>query len=525
MNNTTVIDTISTLEMRVYEANSVWLGVPLLLLMENAGKEVARVVTAKLGGDIHGKEIIVFVGKGGNGGDGLVAARHLAAMGAKVYVLLLYDKSLISSPDTLFNLEIIERMDLNVKVEKIREPKKLKPYNVDVLIDAMLGTGVRGELREPIRSAVRIFNESNGLKIAIDVPTGIDPDTGKVSDIAVRADITVTMHRLKPGLLRARDYSGEIVVAKIGIPVEAELYVGPGDVKYRIPRKPVDAHKGVGGRVLVVGGSKLYSGAPALSALAALRSGADLAFVLAPSSVARTIAVFSPNLIVHSADGEVFSLKDIDSLREALLAFRPHAIVLGPGLGLSEETREFVIEALKTIISSNKNVVVDADALKHIANVNIEFGGRAVLTPHLGEALILLGRKDVVKDSRLKERINICKSISEKYNAIVLLKGPVDVICNREKYRLNRTGNPGMSVGGTGDVLTGIVAALIARGVDPYYAAQVAAYINGRAGDMAFKNFGERITALDLIEYIPKVFLEAEEYPYRRLVLYDKHNS
>ncbi len=525
MNNTAVIDTISTLEMRVYETNSVWLGVPLLLLMENAGKEVARVVATKLGGDVYGKEIIVFAGKGGNGGDGLVAARHLAAMGAKVYVLLLYDKLLISSPDTLFNLEIIERMDLNIKVEKIREPKKLKPYNVDVLIDAMLGTGVRGELREPIRSAVRIFNESNGLKIAIDVPTGVDPDTGKVSDIAVKADITVTMHRLKPGILRARDYSGEIVVAKIGIPVEAELYVGPGDVKYRIPRKPVDAHKGVGGRVLVVGGSKLYSGAPALSALAALRSGADLAFVLAPSSVARTIATFSPNLIVHSVDGEVFNLKDIGSLREALLAFRPYAIVLGPGLGLSEETREFVVEALKTIISLNKTVVVDADALKHIANVNIELGGRAILTPHLGEALILLGRKDAVKDNGLKERINICKSISEKYNAIVLLKGPVDVICNREKYRLNRTGNPGMSVGGTGDVLTGIVAALIARGVDPYYAAQVAAYINGKAGDMAFKNFGERITALDLIEYIPKVFLEAEEYPYRRLVLYDKHNS
>ncbi len=517
-----ITDIVSVKDMRVYEVNAVWLGIPLLLLMENAGKEVAHVVCNKLGGDLRNKEIVVFVGRGGNGGDGLVAARHLAAMGARVTIKLLYDPLMISSPDTLFNMRLIDRID-SIRVEKVKDIERLKPLSADALIDAMLGVGVRGPLRDPIKTAVKVFNESKGLKVAIDVPSGVDPDTGETADEAVIADVTVTMHKVKPGLIKAKKYVGELVVAEIGIPPEAEIYVGPGDVKYRVPKKPTDAHKGVGGRVLVVGGSELYSGAPALSALSALRTGADLAFIMAPGSVARTIASYSPNLIVYGTGNNFFTEQDIDSLKNIVERTRPHAVIIGPGIGLHEETKVFVIKAIGFLKSLNKYMIIDADALKHIAGAHLELS-KSVLTPHLGELLKLLELEsnNIAQTDNINVRIELCKRASEKYKSIILFKGHIDIICNGSKYRLNRTGNPGMSVGGTGDVLTGIIAALIARGMDPYYAAQVAAYINGRAGDLAFNDYGERITALDIINYVPKVFLEAEEYPYKRIVLYDK---
>ncbi len=523
----TVIDTVSVKDMRVFEANAVWLGIPLLLLMENAGKEIAQLIKKKMGGDLYGREIIVFVGRGGNGGDGLVAARHLASMGGKVTIILLYDPSLISSPDTLLNMKIIKNLNQSVNLVIVKDPGKLKPFDTDVLVDAMLGVGVRGSLREPIRTAVKVFNSSTGLKIAVDVPTGIDPDTGSAADEAVRADVTVTMHKLKPGLIIAREYVGELVIAEIGIPPEAEIYVGPGDVKYRVPRKPVNAHKGVGGRILVIGGSKLYSGAPALAALAALRSGADLAFVAAPESVAKTIASFSPNLIVHSVKGEFFSQRNIVELKEILKTTRPHSVVLGPGIGLNEETRDFVIEALEVLLKLDKNVVVDADALKHVAHTKIKLNEKIILTPHLGEVLRLLGieHKTQTYINDIDYRIELCRKVTSEYNTVTILKGPIDVICYKEKYRLNKTGTPGMSVGGTGDVLTGIVAALLARGLSPYQAAQIATFVNGRAGEISSREFGERITALDLVDKIPQVFMEADEYPYKVICLYDKQNS
>ncbi len=509
--NTFIGETILTYDMKAYEINATWLGLPLLLLMENAGKSIADFVKRKLHGDVYGKRVVVFVGKGGNGGDGLVAARHLACMGASVDVILLYSEREIEHPDTQINLNVIKRMDRSIRILHLKNVEG--PVEADVLIDAMLGVGIRGSLREPVKSAVKIFNESKGLKIAVDVPTGVDPDTGKVADIAVKADATVTFHKLKPGLIKAQEYVGEVIVADIGLPKEAELYVGPGDVKVRVPKKPYNAHKGVGGRVVVLGGSHLYTGAPALAALASLRAGADLAFIITPSSASRIISTYSPNLIVRSIEGEFFEESHVDKVYDIITSLRPHAVIIGPGLGLEESTRTFTIEVIGKLIENNniKGVVVDADALKHISTFKRSLSSKFVLTPHLGEALMLAGLER--SNNRVEERIKICNSISKNYKAVVLLKGYIDVICLEEKYRLNRTGTPGMSVGGTGDVLSGIVAALIARGMKPYEAAQVAAYINGRAGEIASLSKGERILASDLLDAIPQVFIEAEKYP------------
>ena len=500
-------DIATVRDIRAYELNAVWLGVPLLLLMENAGKGIADYIKYRMNGDVQDKEVYIFVGKGGNGGDGLVAARHLASMGAKVFIILVYRENEIEHPDTRFNLNIIKHMDRSVKL--LRLDAINEPLKSDILIDAMLGVGVKGKPREPIASAIKLFNESEGFKVAVDVPTGVDPDTGHVAGMAVKADVTITFHKIKPGLIRAREYVGEVIVVDIGIPPEAEIYVGPGDVKVKVPRKPIDAHKGVGGRIVVIGGSELYTGAPALAAMASLRTGADLAFVLAPQRVANIIASYSPNIISYGFKGEYFTEEVVDEVLGYVEKLRPHSVVIGPGLGLNESTKTFTLSVLKDLVQRNdiKGIVVDADALKHLAGANIDLRGKVVLTPHRRELSILLNL-DV--EEELQDRIQKCILASKTYNAITLLKGHIDVICYGEDYRLNKTGTPAMSVGGTGDVLSGIIASLIARGVNLYEAAQIAAYINGRAGELATNTLGERITATDLLDYVPKVFIEAE---------------
>lgn len=499
----------STKWVRVFEENAVWLGVPLLLLMENAGKAVAAEVAKRLGG-VDGKKVVVFAGRGGNAGDGAVAARHLAIMGADVKVVVFYPKETIEHPDTELNLRVLSAMHNSVRLVWVKEPSEVRPFDADALIDALIGVGIRGRVREPLRSAINIFNESRGLKVAVDVPSGIDPDTGLAAEPAVKADVTVTMHYLKPGLLKAKEYVGEVVVAEVGIPPEAETFVGPGDVKYMLPDKPPDAHKGVGGRVVVIGGGHVYAGAPALAAMSALRAGADLAFVIAPSSVADRIASFSPNLIVESVPGEWFEEEHVEMVLESVRRFRPHCVVVGPGLGVRDGSRAFTLELLKALAGdgSTKGLVVDADALKHIAGTRLDLHQRAVLTPHAGEAGALLGLDRPPKT--VNERVPVAKELSRTFSAVVLLKGPVDVIAHDDRYRLNRTGNRGMSVGGTGDVLSGVLAAVIARGVELFEASCVAAYICGRAGDMAYEEFGERILATDLIDKIPLAIKEAK---------------
>ncbi|MCQ4344352.1 MAG: NAD(P)H-hydrate epimerase, partial [Sulfolobales archaeon] len=236
---------ITVSEMRALEINSEALGVPTRLLMENAGRSVKDAIIEVLG-TVSGKEVVVFVGHGGKGGDGLVSARHLAGEGARVSVFLLGE---IKHTDALANLDVISEMDYSVKLIEVKDPSQLTPLNADVLIDAMLGTGVKGKVREPFRTAIEVFNKSKGFKVSIDVPSGIDPDTGEELGLSVRPDLVVTFHDLKPGLVN-RPFMTK--VAKIGIPPEAEVYVGPGDLMVSMrPRRP-QSKKGDYGRLLII---------------------------------------------------------------------------------------------------------------------------------------------------------------------------------------------------------------------------------------------------------------------------------
>jgi len=497
---------ISSREMSIADENSEWLGVSRLLLMENAGKSIVTEVSKRF--DVKKKKIVVMAGLGNNGGDGFVVARHLASLNAKVVVLLLGHSKDIRTYEAKKNWDILKNMFSSVKTFEIRNVEQLKELkkeiiDADIVIDGMLGTGVKGELREPYHTAVSIFNDSKGFKIAIDVPTGLNPDTGEIHGTAVRANLTVTFHAFKKGLKGREEYTGEIVVANIGIPPEAELLVGPGDLRVATKLRRPEAKKGDFGRVLIIGGSNLYTGAPALCALAALRCGCDISIIVTPEKVANAIRGFSPNIIVHDYPGRILTSKAFDVIFP--LVERSDVIIVGPGLGTSKESVETCLKLFKILKEKGKKLVIDADGLKALSTSPTMLSGtKTVLTPHAGE-FKMLTKIDVTKLS-FEKRMECVRKAAQQLGVTILLKGHRDIISDGKTVKVNTTGNPGMSVGGTGDVLSGLVATFLAWENDPLTAAAVAAFVNGVAGDLAVEKRGYHIVATDLIDEIPEVF-------------------
>jgi len=363
-----------------------------------------------------------------------------------------------------------------------------------------LGTGTKGKLKPPVSQLVDYINSLNAFKIAVDVPTGIDADTGEVLGTAVKANVTITFHREKMGLGNARKYVGDLLVKDIGLPKELEMFAGPGDVQLVTKTRPATAHKGDFGRLLVIGGSEVFSGAPTLVALAALRTGIDIAYLAAPVKTARAISSMSPDLITLKLEGNHLNPGNISALKSYLEA--ADAVALGPGLGLHSETREFVKAFVGDIESAGKPLLLDADGLKAFAEFKRPLNVPFVVTPHAGEYAILSGRK---LSESLEGRISEVQKTATELEAVILLKGPVDVICDGRKVKLNFAHNPGMSVGGTGDVLSGVVGAFLAQKADPFEAAVAGTFVNGAAGDFVAADIGYHMVATDLLDWIPRV--------------------
>jgi NAD(P)H-hydrate epimerase len=464
--------------------------------MENAGRAVADEICARFG---SGSQVAVYCGLGRNGGDGMVVARHLAGHGFKVNLKLVGNSKTITDSIVIQNWLALKSMPVSAKLEEYRDSSNVSESVSDIIIDAVLGTGVKGKLRQPILRAVEAINGSRGFKIAVDAPTGVDSDTGEVLSEAVRANLTITFHAMKDGLLKAKDYCGELKVVSIGIPPEASLFVGPGDVEAAIVQRSPESHKGQYGRLLVIGGSETYSGAPALVALAAYRAGTDLVFVAAPNETAQTISAISPNLITIKLPGENLTPPHIRILRDEIA--KADAIIIGPGLNMSRQSVSVVRRLLPIVRSGKKPLLLDADGLKAIGVVNKRlFEGPVVLTPHAGEFQAISGK---LPSRDLSVRSTEVRTFAAKVGAVVLLKGHTDVISDGDRVKLNSTGNPGMTVGGTGDVLSGLVAGLMAQGVDCYRAAVAGAFVNGCAGDLAQEHLGNHLTATDLLDQIP----------------------
>ena len=478
---------ITTDRMAAVDANAAALGVPRKQLMESSGNAVAREVRAVAE---PGAAVDIVCGRGNNGGDAIVAARFLK--GYDVRIRLLGRPETIRTDiarenwDALGNAEFPTETVADSRAFNLGGPDD----DIDVIVDGMLGSGISGGLREPERTAAEAINASDATVIAVDVPSGIDADTGEQTGdsgaTAVNADRVVTFHDEKPGLAAL---DAEVTVADIGIPAAAERFTGPGDL-LGLDRDP-DSHKGDNGEVLVVGGGP-YTGAPTLSALAALRAGADLVRVACPESVAGAVQGFSPNLIVHGLPGDRVGPAHAD--RVASLAAGNDVVVLGPGLGGGDGTEAFVREFLTRF---GGRAVVDADALRVVPDVDT--AADLVCTPHQGELVGMGGETASDPD----ERAELVREFAAEIGHTLLVKGAVDVVTDGDDVRLNRTGNPGMTVGGTGDVLAGTVGALAAV-IDPFRAAAVGAYVVGRAGDAAAEANGNGLVATDLPDRLPE---------------------
>ena len=502
--------------MMVTDNNCEYLGLSRLCLMESAGKSLAEEV-GKIAVYTFSKpvKVVIFTGSGGNGGDGFVAARYLLNRGYDVDIYMLKDN--IRSPYSKTNLDILMNMKprlsrlniINLKtLEDIDNCEVAKCNNSEfIIVDGLLGTGIKGKLQTNIRRAIEVINESKGIKISVDVPSGMDPLTGEIADLAVVPDYTISFHKIKTGVRNAEEeVVGGLVTADIGIPFEAEYFVNYGDF-LRLENRNPKSHKGNNGKLLIVGGNKDYAGAPAIAGMAAIGAGADLVYVASPEKAAEAIKSTSPDLIVKSLEGDKLSLNHLDEILN--LAENADAVLIGPGAGIDEDTSK-LFNVLVTKIK--KPIVLDADALKQVEISLIKSREDIILTPHISEFKSIFKVKDNLKldiDSydfkHVNENITKFQQITRQIKGSVIVKGQHDLILSGTKFRINRSGNAGMTVGGTGDALSGIATSLLSQGLNTFDSACLAIFINGLAGDEAFKVKGNGFSATDLVSYIGSV--------------------
>jgi len=490
--------TITSREMHALEVNSEYFGVSRLQLMENAGQRVAAEIASRFKPDKT--KIAIFCGLGGNGGDGFVAARHLTCLGFKVEVILAGRSGSILDEEARKNWLALQSLKDIVALHEVYDSSLIPKIEGEVVVDALLGIGLKGVPRPPVMQLVRKINEMKAFRVSVDVPTGINSDSGAALGEAVKADLTITFHKAKAGLSKAKEYTGKLAVRDIGVPPEFERFAGPGDVSLVVKPRAPEAHKGDFGRLLIVGGSQVFSGAPALVALAALRTGVDITYVATPHRIAHAISSMSPNLITIKLEGDHLNPSNISAIKPYLE--KTTAVVMGPGLGLHKETKRTVKEIVGAVERVKIPLLLDADGLKAFAEFKRKMRSPIVLTPHAGEYLILTG-KEPHKD--LEKRAAEVQKSAKKLGAVILLKGNVDVISDGKRVKLNFSGNPGMTVGGTGDALSGIVGAFLAQGSDPFEGAVAGAFINGAAGDFVEEEKGFHMVPTDILDWIPRV--------------------
>jgi NAD(P)H-hydrate epimerase len=503
---------LSVHEMQIHDKNSSDYGINPRFLMECAGYSAANsiIVEYKLK---KNDGVLVVCGTGNNGGDGFVIARHLLAAQMNVTILLVGTPDSIHSSEAQLNWNILQKLLLGIRIQIVKDssffqsiPKDFitRVLKTKVVIDCLLGTGVKGKIREPIRSAIDFlnwFSEKDQKIISIDVPSGIDPNTGKKSDVYVKPNLLITFHREKTGFTKISDC--KIITNPIGIPREADLFVGSGDLLYSKPKRSEFAHKGQYGKILIIGGSEHYSGAPALAGMAALQMGVDLVYVFAPKSVSDIIQGYSPNLIVRSGYGASICQKDLPIIED--LIEKVDSVIIGPGLGTHSDVKDSFPKIISALKKHNKPFVVDANAIVLLKSLKDEISGlKIVITPHANEFYQLMGKK-MPDQEQFDKTIRVLEKTAKEWNVTFLIKGRYDYITNGKTTRINKTGVPQMSVGGTGDILTGIIATFLALGIDSFLSACNGAYISGKLGERHQNRFKNKsLKSSDLLEFIPE---------------------
>lgn len=492
-------------------------GIPSILLMENAGLQVVDAALTLLGE--AGSRITIICGIGNNGGDGLVATRHLCNSGYQVTCLLIGEPSRLRG-DTLTNYIILERigqkpiaiteeMELQLVAEKILDSH--------LIVDALYGTGFSGELTGISGQVVKLINRASAKVLAIDIPSGLEANNGRAKELAVQADWTVTMALPKLGLLMpaAAPYVGRLTVADISIPLPlihaSQLKVNlitSDQVRQCLPSRALDSHKGDYGRVLVVGGCPDMTGAIVMASQGAMKMGTGLLTAALPEPARALVAVQLPQAttmaLPATKEGQI-----AETALTPLLAALQQATagVIGPGMSRYKLGEELVTQIIR---HTPVPLVLDADALNLLAdNLKVLKAASAplILTPHPGEMARLTGQSvSAIEEQRIESACNF----ASEHGVVLVLKGSRTVVATPDgEVFINTTGNPGMACGGSGDVLAGMIAGLLAQGLPVATAAWAAVHIHGRAGDLAAEELGQRsMSALDLIQALPQVFKE-----------------
>ncbi len=499
------MDSISVADMRILEINAMHHKLSLSVLMENAGREVARVIFDNL--RTKSDQGVVFAGLGGNGGDGMVVLRHLHNLGISCNLLLLGSPSNISHPSTKLNYEILTAHPLNENIQICKESSSLEQVSIqaDFLVDAMLGTGVCGSIREPIKKAIKLFNDVPGKKYAIDIPTGLDPNTGKInSDGATMVDTTIALHKPKTGLLvsKVKKYTGEIRSVPIGIPSYLEELTGPGDLYPVHKGREPTSHKGDNGRMLIIAGSHDYYGAAYFTAISALRAGADLAYLICPESIGDRIASNTPDIILRPYKESYLTKKATPNIAQMLSTI--DCVILGPGIGNAPETLSILPDLIDMIREKRIPCVLDGDCFKIFSEIKPPLGHQFILTPHSSEFELLEGIP-TPPPNEVQQRISSVSAVAKKYQCTIVLKGPIDVISNGTQVKINTTGNSGMTVGGTGDLLAGLIGGFFAQSKQPFYSSTAGAFLMGYTGDLVYQEKGPGLLASDILSLLPNV--------------------
>lgn len=506
---------VSVSEMRCIDALAASrYGISELVLMENAGHETAAVVWEECGR--CPARICIVAGYGNNGGDGFAAARHLAAMGCDVRVVFVGSTAKLKE-SSLINYKILRSMNILLQEFLPEELAELQLTAIadslawaDCVVDALLGTGVTLPLRDYCKTLIQLINERAAKVVAVDVPSGIDADNGTVDGIAVRAVVTVTFGLLKQGMCfyPAAEFCGRIKIVPIGLPKDLlvngnikQNLINNNMVKSIVGRRSGAVHKGSCGRVAVIAGSAGMTGAAALAALAALRIGAGLVTLAVPQSLQSIMAVKLTEVMTLPLPENAGAIQEASVSAMLALSENADVVLIGPGLGRNDSVQAAVREFLQKV---QKTVVIDADAIYALngrTDILRTLAKMPIITPHIGEMAALLGRAASEISSHM---IETARQTAESRQAVVVLKSARTVVAYPDgAVYINTKGNAGMATGGSGDVLAGTIAGLLAEKQDSQ-AAVAGVSIHAVAGDIAAANGMEGLIAGDILAALPK---------------------
>jgi hydroxyethylthiazole kinase-like uncharacterized protein yjeF len=476
------------------------------LLMENAGQAVYFAMLQEIG--IEGNKFVVFCGGGNNGGDGLVVARKIHSSGGEVRVFLLDDEVKFKGAARK-NFEIVSRMP--IEMSRVDSIDSVIPelFDCDAVVDATFGTGLVRKVSGIHKDVIQLINESQSIVFSVDIPSGINGDTGEVMGVAVEADYTVAFGLPKLGnmLYPGYEHCGKLYVSHISFPpalYDSKSIKAAINNPVELPERLTDTHKGSYGKALFIAGSSSYLGAPYFSALSFLKAGGGLSYLATPESISPFEASRGSE-IVFVPQKETSSGSIALENKEELLEFSQTVdmVVLGPGLSLARETQELVRKLVPKI---NKPLIIDGDGITAIAEDPGKIGKRkapTILTPHLGE-MSRIAKMEISEIS--KNRIDVLQRTAKELNAIIILKGAHSLIGYPDgTVFINVSGNSGMATAGSGDVLTGTIAAMYGLGLAIEDAVRMGVFIHGFSGDVAAVDKGEDgITAQDILDYLPE---------------------